>query len=234
MQALSIYNDDAEADDSDADGADASPHTAAAISEATASEVGSPEVVVHPSVANLLRGGPAVPASLEAQGGLSSSQQEGQAVSEPLSQETDYGAAFSPDALSAFVDTDALHVELADKNQQIAALQADLKKAKTILTEMKGRLDAGNQKRAALSKEVSDLRLLLQTKRIEEAKAAARTAAMQHAVDIVSKHDLAIEAQASHLRQMHEDLGRMRKASTAFLDKYKRQLDGSSVEKSRK
>ena len=234
MQALSIYNDDAEADDSDADGADASPHTAAAISEATASEVGSPQLVVHPDVANLLRGGPAAPSGLEAQGGLSSSQQEGQPVSEPLSQETDYGAAFLPDALSAFVDTDALHVELADKNQQIAALQADLKKAHTVLAEMKRRLDAGNEKRSALSKEVGELRVMLQTKRIEEAKAAARTAAMQHAVDMVSKHDVAIEAQASHLREMHEALGRMRKASTAFLDKYKRQLDGSSVEKSGK
>ena len=132
-----------------------------------------------------------------------------------------------------FVDTDALHIELSDAHQQIAQLKSELKKAQAVVAEQKRRLEANTEKRAALSKECGELRSMLQSKRLEEAKAAARSAAMQRAVDIVTKQDTAIEAQAEHLRRMHGDLTRMRKASCAFLEKYKQQLDGSSADKSR-
>ena len=110
---LVAYNDDGDVLDSDGDEANASRGAALAQSDDTASEMGSPELLVHPSVANLLRGGAADHISEQAEKSLSLSQPEGQPPSEPLSQQTDYGAALSPAAFAAFDDVEALHVELA-------------------------------------------------------------------------------------------------------------------------
>ena len=228
-----MYNDDGDAQISDGDAPVVSPDDAVANSDATASEIGSPQLVIHPDVANLLRGGASEQLSLEAQRSLSLSQAEAQVASELASQETDYDAAFSPVALSAFVDNDALHVELAAARKHNDQLQAELKKAQATIAELKKRLDANNAKRSEISKECSDLRAALQPKRLEAAKTAARSDAVVQAVDIISKHDMAIEAQSDLLRRMHSDLLRMRQKSSAYLEMHKKQFSGPSDEKSR-
>ena len=175
MPPLVSYNEHGDVEDSDEERAAASPNAAVANSDATASEIGSPVHVVPPDIANLLRGAVAVSSSIDAEGEVALSEQEAQAASEPLSQETDYGAAFSPVHMSALVDTDgdALHVELASSRKQNEQLQYELKKAHATIAELKRRLDVNSEKRANISKECSELRGQLLPKRLEVAKAAA-------------------------------------------------------------
>ena len=92
--------------------------------------------------------------------------------------------------------------------------------------ELKSRLDVNAEKRSSLSKECSELRSQMQPKRLEAARAAARSEAVAQAVDMISKQDIALQAQADHLRQMHSDLMRMRKTSSTYLEKHKQQLSG--------
>ena len=232
LAPLVDYSDDEGKDDPGGEVPKSSPMLGDLNSEATASDVGTPEQVVHPSVANLLSGGamPMAPKK-DAAGAGFSPLPEAQVATQHSSQETDYGAAFSP--LLVSVDTDALHVELAAAQRLNEKLQTELKNANFTIAELKRRLDAGCEKRAAMSKEVGDLRVRLQAKQVEHAKNAARSSAVLHAVDIVSKHDVALAAQVQHLRNAHSDLLRMRKHSSDFLQQHKQHLSGagSSEEK---
>ena len=234
MQQLVAYNDDGDVPNSDVDSPPSSPLNADAKSDGTASILGSPPPVVHPDVANLLRGGAAAQPSVDLESNQSSAPPEAQGSSELSSQHTDYGAAFSPVAMCASVDTDALHVELAAARRENELLKSELKKAQLTIKELKGRLESNSQKRSSMSKELSELRVQMQATRIEVSKAAARTDAVLQAVDMMSKHDTALEAQAKALCQMHADLQRYRKMSLAYLDKHKAQVAGSSGVKSQK
>ena len=129
------------------------------------------------------------------------------------------------------MDTDALHVELADARRKNELLEAQLRKSHVAVAELKRRLDVNSEKRASMSRECSELRLQMLPQNLEVAKAAARSEAMVRAVDMVKKHDAAIEAQAEHLKRMHSDLVRMRKASFEFLEKHKQQLTGATNSK---
>ena len=232
LDRLVDYSDDEGKDDPGGEEPKSSPKFGDLNSEATASEVGTPEHVVHPSVANLLSGGamPMAPKK-DAEGAgfspLPEAQVASQPASQPASQDTDYGAVFSP--LLVSVDTDALHVELAAAQRLNEKLRTELKNANFTIAELKRRLDAGCEKRSAMSKEIGDLRVRLQAKQVEHAKNAARSGAVLHAVDIVSKHDVALAAQVEHLRRAHSDLLRMRKHSSEFLQQHKQHLSGAGT-----